>query len=352
MKHASMLPPFPNYHDFWLPMLLSASLCKPPMAMWDSVHVLSMGAWFFLSSWQPTTEVEVKKKLSGSLMVSVDQLNTSFGRKERANSVMSVITNTLVEGIASFTQLFNLIFFFYSLTRAALIGWLVWYVLHICFAQPAIQIHTIVLPRPLHVCLLHVLTYVLWHLIRAMSSELEESQRNCPPCWYKFSNNFLIWECSPRWLRIKEIVNLIVMDPFVDLAITICIVLNTLFMAMEHYPMTPDFEDMLYVGNLVSERASRRVSGCLAIQLFLIQLFLSRMKAACHAAFHVPCHILHTESWHVLLLHSETHPRQHHHRDATPFLPHTRKSKCSEIKGITDNSVLWYFLTVREIKLF
>uniref|UniRef100_A0A3P9AS64 Sodium channel protein n=1 Tax=Maylandia zebra TaxID=106582 RepID=A0A3P9AS64_9CICH len=126
----------------------------------------------------PTTEVEVKKKLSGSLMVSVDQLNTSFGRKERANSVMSVITNTLVE-------------------------------------------------------------------------ELEESQRKCPPCWYKFANTFLIWECSPKWIKIKEIVNLIVMDPFVDLAITICIVLNTLFMAMEHYPMTPDFEDMLSVGNLV-----------------------------------------------------------------------------------------------------
>ncbi|XP_056278662.1 sodium channel, voltage gated, type VIII, alpha subunit a isoform X7 [Pseudoliparis swirei] len=127
---------------------------------------------------EPTTEVEVKKKLSGSLMVSVDQLNTSFGRKERANSVMSVITNTLVE-------------------------------------------------------------------------ELEDSQRNCPPCWYKFSNTFLIWECSPKWIKIKEIMNLIVMDPFVDLAITICIVLNTLFMAMEHYPMTTDFEDMLSVGNLV-----------------------------------------------------------------------------------------------------
>uniref|UniRef100_A0A8C9QVZ6 Sodium channel protein n=1 Tax=Scleropages formosus TaxID=113540 RepID=A0A8C9QVZ6_SCLFO len=126
----------------------------------------------------PTTEVEVKKKLSGSLMVSVDQLNTSFGHKDRANSVMSVITNTLVE-------------------------------------------------------------------------ELEESQRKCPPCWYKFSNNFLIWECCPLWLKIKEIVNLIVMDPFVDLAITICIVLNTLFMAMEHYPMTPHFEEVLTVGNLV-----------------------------------------------------------------------------------------------------
>lgn len=42
------------------------------------------------------------------------------------------------------------------------------------------------------------------------------------------------------------------MDPFVDLAITICIVLNTLFMAMEHYPMTDQFSSVLTVGNLVS----------------------------------------------------------------------------------------------------
>ncbi|XP_058888272.1 sodium channel protein type 2 subunit alpha-like isoform X2 [Acipenser ruthenus] len=81
--------------------------------------------------------------------------------------------------------------------------------------------------------------------------ELEESRQKCPPCWYKFANTYLIWDCSPNWLRIKTLVNLIVMDPFVDLAITICIVLNTLFMAMEHYPMTQEFNNVLYVGNLV-----------------------------------------------------------------------------------------------------
>uniref|UniRef100_A0A671FJ88 Sodium channel protein n=1 Tax=Rhinolophus ferrumequinum TaxID=59479 RepID=A0A671FJ88_RHIFE len=124
-----------------------------------------------------TTEVEIKKKGPGSLLVSMDQL-ASYGRKDRINSILSVVTNTLVE-------------------------------------------------------------------------ELEESQRKCPPCWYKFANTFLIWECHPYWIKLKEIVNLIVMDPFVDLAITICIVLNTLFMAMEHHPMTPQFEHVLSVGNLV-----------------------------------------------------------------------------------------------------
>ncbi|KAM9813283.1 sodium channel protein type 8 subunit alpha-like [Neosynchiropus ocellatus] len=125
-----------------------------------------------------TTDVEIRKKHSGSLMVSVDQLNSSFKGKDRANSQMSVVTNTLIE-------------------------------------------------------------------------ELEDSQKKCHPCWNKFSNNFLIWECCPLWLKVKHIVHLIVMDPFVDLAITICIVLNTLFMAMEHYPMTEQFEGVLAVGNQV-----------------------------------------------------------------------------------------------------
>uniref|UniRef100_A0A1A8DTV0 Sodium channel protein n=1 Tax=Nothobranchius kadleci TaxID=1051664 RepID=A0A1A8DTV0_NOTKA len=81
--------------------------------------------------------------------------------------------------------------------------------------------------------------------------ELEESRQKCPPCWYRFANTCLIWDCCPAWLKIKEIVSMVVMDPFVDLTITICIVLNTLFMAMEHYPMTKEFDNVLSVGNLV-----------------------------------------------------------------------------------------------------
>ncbi|XP_039188148.1 sodium channel protein type 1 subunit alpha isoform X7 [Crotalus tigris] len=88
-------------------------------------------------------------------------------------------------------------------------------------------------------------------IITNTMEELEESRQKCPPCWYKFANIFLIWDCCPGWLKVKHFVNIIVMDPFVDLAITICIVLNTLFMAMEHYPMTERFSEVLNVGNLV-----------------------------------------------------------------------------------------------------
>ncbi|XP_023820946.1 sodium channel protein type 4 subunit alpha [Oryzias latipes] len=81
--------------------------------------------------------------------------------------------------------------------------------------------------------------------------ELTESRQKCPPCWYSFAKRYLIWSCCPWWLKLKEWVKFMVMDPFLDLGITICIVLNTLFMALEHYPMTDEFNTMLSVGNLV-----------------------------------------------------------------------------------------------------
>ncbi|XP_068507626.1 sodium channel, voltage-gated, type I-like, alpha isoform X1 [Syngnathus scovelli] len=94
-------------------------------------------------------------------------------------------------------------------------------------------------------------TFSVASVITSTMEELEESRQKCPPCWYSFANTFLIWECCPVWLKIKKVVKIIVMDPFTDLAITICIVLNTLFMAMEHYPMTKDFAKTLSVGNMV-----------------------------------------------------------------------------------------------------
>uniref|UniRef100_A0A672LWV0 Sodium channel protein type 2 subunit alpha-like n=1 Tax=Sinocyclocheilus grahami TaxID=75366 RepID=A0A672LWV0_SINGR len=82
-------------------------------------------------------------------------------------------------------------------------------------------------------------------------TELEEAQQKCHPCWYVFAHKYLVWTCGPSWLKMKEWVKFMVNDPFLDLTITICIVLNTLFMALEHYPMTDEFNRMLSVGNLV-----------------------------------------------------------------------------------------------------
>ncbi|CAL9690356.1 unnamed protein product [Knipowitschia caucasica] len=87
--------------------------------------------------------------------------------------------------------------------------------------------------------------------ITSTMEELEESRHKCPPFWSNFAQTFLIWECCPIWMKVKRVVHLIVMDPFTDLAITVCIVLNTLFMAMEHDPMTEHFAFFLTVGNYV-----------------------------------------------------------------------------------------------------
>jgi len=42
------------------------------------------------------------------------------------------------------------------------------------------------------------------------------------------------WDCSPGWYRFARYVELFIMDPFVDLFITLCIVSNTAFMACDH----------------------------------------------------------------------------------------------------------------------
>uniref|UniRef100_A0A8C3BAJ7 Sodium channel protein n=1 Tax=Cairina moschata TaxID=8855 RepID=A0A8C3BAJ7_CAIMO len=66
-----------------------------------------------------------------------------------------------------------------------------------------------------------------------------------------FALKYLIWDCCPLWLRIKKKVSAFIKDPFIDLTITLCIVMNTLFMALEHNNMSDNFKSMLNVGNLV-----------------------------------------------------------------------------------------------------
>ncbi|XP_072455049.1 sodium channel protein type 11 subunit alpha isoform X2 [Notamacropus eugenii] len=88
-------------------------------------------------------------------------------------------------------------------------------------------------------------------IVTITMQEYEKSQKKCLPCESNLISKYCIWECCPLWLRIKRIVGLIIMDPFADLVITICIIVNTVFMAMEHYGQTPDFENLLSTGNYV-----------------------------------------------------------------------------------------------------
>ncbi|NXJ09624.1 SCN5A protein, partial [Odontophorus gujanensis] len=88
-------------------------------------------------------------------------------------------------------------------------------------------------------------------IITSVLEELEESKQKCPRFLTDFAFKYLIWNCCPLWLRIKKKVAAFIKDPFIDLTITLCIVMNTLFMALEHNNMTDNFKSMLNVGNLI-----------------------------------------------------------------------------------------------------
>ena len=52
--------------------------------------------------------------------------------------------------------------------------------------------------------------------------------------------------------RLAEILAFIVFDPFADLFITLCIVVNTAFMALDQHDMDPAMDYALQNGNYVS----------------------------------------------------------------------------------------------------
>lgn len=71
-------------------------------------------------------------------------------------------------------------------------------------------------------------------------------------CLMKGIDVFCVWDCCWLWLEFQKYVALIVFDPFVELFITLCIVVNTLFMALDHHDMDKDMEKALKSGNYVS----------------------------------------------------------------------------------------------------
>uniref|UniRef100_A0A8C5KIK3 Sodium channel protein n=1 Tax=Jaculus jaculus TaxID=51337 RepID=A0A8C5KIK3_JACJA len=88
-------------------------------------------------------------------------------------------------------------------------------------------------------------------IITITMQEQEKSQEPCLPCGENLAARYLVWDCSPRWLCIKKGLRTVVSDPFTELAITVCIVINTIFLALEHHNMKDDFSSMLRTGNWV-----------------------------------------------------------------------------------------------------
>ena len=68
------------------------------------------------------------------------------------------------------------------------------------------------------------------------------------------------WECHPMWYKFAHLIELFVMDAFVDLFITLCIVVNTVFMALDHANMNPTLTNTLKYGNYVRHTHSTNIT--------------------------------------------------------------------------------------------
>nr|AKH03687.1 voltage-gated sodium channel alpha subunit LNav14a21+ [Lymnaea stagnalis] len=79
---------------------------------------------------------------------------------------------------------------------------------------------------------------------------------------------FCTWDCNPNFQKLQRLVSLFIMDAFVDLFITVCIVVNTLFMAMDHYNMDKNLQD-------ISSQANEVFTAIFAAEAFLKILAMS-----------------------------------------------------------------------------
>uniref|UniRef100_A0A8C9MV89 Sodium channel protein n=1 Tax=Serinus canaria TaxID=9135 RepID=A0A8C9MV89_SERCA len=117
--------------------------------------------------------------------------------------------------------------------------------------QPAVHDESSMMHLPPHLSAEYFNEALQRQRAASVVSIITKAQQKCPPRLKNFALKYLIWDCCPLWLRIKEKVAAFIKDPFFDLTITVCIVMNTLFMALEHNNMSPTFKFMLKIGNLV-----------------------------------------------------------------------------------------------------
>lgn len=82
---------------------------------------------------------------------------------------------------------------------------------------------------------------------------------------------FCVWDCCWPWLKFQEGVSWLVFDPFTELFITLCIVVNTLFMALDHHDMDKDMERALKSGNYVSGLHHSPVLSCRAMRRAVLE---------------------------------------------------------------------------------
>ena len=84
---------------------------------------------------------------------------------------------------------------------------------------------------------------------------------------WAFCRHCCIGCCYRIWLRFQNCLLMLVHDMLFDMTVTLCIVLNTAFLAIEHHGMSEDLKHVLEIGNKVCENRSL---VCICIPLIYI----------------------------------------------------------------------------------
>ena len=81
------------------------------------------------------------------------------------------------------------------------------------------------------------------HLSNAFDDDDEEGPKFKDICCDYFKRCIgitCVWDCCQLWIKIAQVMSFVVFDPFTELFITLCIVVNVVFMALDHYSMEYD----------------------------------------------------------------------------------------------------------------
>ncbi|XP_065327508.1 sodium channel protein type 4 subunit alpha B-like isoform X4 [Pelmatolapia mariae] len=88
--------------------------------------------------------------------------------------------------------------------------------------------------------------------IQATKQEhVEEAQEHHRPLCCTCTDAFLKGDCCGCWRWLKQQFHTFITNPFFDLVIIICIIVSTIFTAMEHYPMMEEFSETLVIAHLI-----------------------------------------------------------------------------------------------------
>lgn len=99
----------------------------------------------------------------------------------------------------------------------------------------------------------------------AMDDRISVTVRDkCLACCLSCLDVLCIWECCGSWLKIQRLIGLVVFDPFTELFIILCILINTLFMALDSDDADEQMRSIFERGNYFFT-ATFAVEACMKI---------------------------------------------------------------------------------------